>query len=56
MVVHMNRNLELIFRWEIKEIWQCALLKNFNHISELDVRLLHFSIRTSVDQVMVFLL
>ena len=26
------------------------------HISELDVRLLHFSIRTSVDQVMVVLL
>ena len=29
---------------------------NCSHISELDVRLLNFSIRTSVDQVMVFLL
>ena len=39
-----------------KEILQCFLLVNCSHISELDVRLLNFSIRTSVDQVMVFLL
>ena len=31
-------------------------LVNGSHISELDVRILNFSIRTSVDQVMVFLL
>ena len=56
MVVHMNRSLELVFWWEIKEIWQYVLLINGSHISEIDVRLLNFSIRTSVDQVMVFLL
>ena len=56
MIVRMNRTLEQVFGWEIKEIWQCSLLVNCSHISELDVRLLNFSIRTSVDQVMVFLL
>ena len=55
MAVHMNRTLELVFGWEIKEIWQCIFLVNGSHISELDVRLLNFSIRTSVDQVMIFL-
>ena len=55
MVVHMNQTLELVFGWERKEIWQCLPLVNGIHISELDVRLLNFSIRTSVDQVMVFL-
>ena len=55
MVVHMNRTSELVFGWERKESWQCVLLVNGSHISELDVRLLNFSIRTFVDQVMVFL-
>ena len=55
MVVHMNRILELVFGCEIKEIWQCVLLVNGSHISEIDVRLLNFSIRTSIAQVMVFL-
>ena len=55
MVVHMNRTLELVFGWEGKEIWQCVLLVNGSHISELDVKLLNFSIRTSVDQVMVLI-
>ena len=55
MVVHMNRTLELVFGWEIKEIWQSVLLVNGSHIIELDIRLLNFSIQTSVDQVMVFL-
>ena len=55
MVVHMNRTLELVFRWERKEIWQCVLLVKGSHISEIDVRLSNFSIRTFVDQVMVFL-
>ena len=32
------------------------LLVNYIHINELDVRLLNFSIRTSVDQVRVLLL
>ena len=44
MVVHMNQTLELIFGWEKKEIWKCDLLKNCIHISEIDVRLLNFSI------------
>ena len=44
------------FGWEIKEIWQCSLLVNCSHISELDVRILNFSIRTFIDQVMVVLL
>ena len=55
MVVHMNRTLELVFGWERKEIWQYVLLINGSHISELGVRFLNFSIRTYVDQVMVFL-
>ena len=55
MVVQMNQTLELVFGWERKEIWQYVLLVNGSHISELVVRLLNFSIRTSVDQVMVFL-
>ena len=49
MVVHINWNLELVFGWEIKEVWQCVLLVNGIQISELDVRILNFSIRTSVD-------
>ena len=44
MVVHMNWNLELVFGWERKEIWQCVILVNGSHISELDVRLLNFLI------------
>ena len=32
------------------------LLVNCNHINEIDVRILNFSIWTSVDQVMVLLL
>ena len=55
MVLHINRTLELVFGYERKEFWKCALLVNGSHISELDVRLLNFSIRTSVDQVMVLL-
>ena len=55
MVVHMNQTLELVFVWEGKEIWQCVPMVNGSHISELDVRILNFSIRTSVDQVIVFL-
>ena len=49
MVVCMNQTLEQVFGWEIKEILKCSLLVNYIHISELDVRLLNFSIRTSVD-------
>ena len=56
MVVCMNRTLEQVFGWEIKEIWQCSLMVNYSNISELDVRLLNISIRTHVDKVMVFLL
>ena len=56
MVVRMNRTLEQDFGGERKENWQCSLLVNCSHISELDVRLLNFVIRTPVDQVMVFLL
>ena len=37
------------------ESWQYVILVNGSYISELDVMLLIFSIRTSVDQVMVFL-
>ena len=54
MVVHINRTLELVFGWGIREILQCALVVNCSHINELDVRLLNFSIRTFIDQVMVF--
>ena len=53
MVIHINRTLELVFGWEIKEVWQRVLMVNCSHISELDVRLLNFSIRTFVSQVMV---
>ena len=61
VVVHINRTLELVFFFfffflggggggeGIREIWQCVLLVNRSHISELDVRLLNFSIWTSVD-------
>ena len=56
MVVRMNQNFEQVFGWERKEIWQCFILVNCIHISEIDVKLLNFSIRISVDQVMVFLL
>ena len=52
----MNMTLELVFGWEIKEIWQCVLLINGSHISELDVRLLNFSIRASASSLLVCLI
>ena len=55
MIVRINRTLELVFGWEGKDIWYCSLLVNCIHINELDVRLLNFSIWTSVYQVMVLL-
>ena len=55
-IIGSSRILERVFGSEIQGIRELVLLVNLSHINELDVRLLNFSIRTPVDQVMVFLL
>ena len=53
LIIRISRTLGLVFRWEIKGIWQCVLQENCRLISELDVRLLNYPNWTSIAQVMV---